>query len=67
MLHLRAEVPYARAVEVLDLGQRGAGNYVAAVVELTLLLWTVFHFSQSTWRKDKEKTETAAGGQYNPS
>lgn len=47
MLHLRAEVPYPRAVEVLDFGQRGAGDDVAAVVELALLLWTVFHLGQS--------------------
>ncbi len=67
VLHLRAEVPYARAVEVLDLCQRGAGNDVAAVVEVTFLLWTVFHLGQCTWRKtgeggrkgekEREKTE----------
>lgn len=49
MLHLRAEVPYPRTVEVLDLCQGGAGNDVAAVVELAFLLWTVFHFGQRTW------------------
>lgn len=51
VLHLRAEVPYTRAVEVLDLCQRGAGNDVAAVVELAFLLWTVFHLGQCTWTK----------------
>lgn len=51
VLHLRAEVPYARAVEVLDLRQGGAGNDVAAVVEIPLLLWTVFHLGQRTWER----------------
>lgn len=51
LLHLGAEVPYPRAVEMLDLRQSGAGNDVAAVVELALLLWTVFHLGQGTWRR----------------
>lgn len=49
VLHLGAEVPYPCAVEMLDLCQRGAGNDVAAVMELALLLWTVLHLGQSTW------------------
>lgn len=52
VLHLQAEVPYSGSVEVLDLRQRGAGYNVAAVVELTFHLWTVFHLGQGTWRKD---------------
>lgn len=48
VLHLRAEVPYTRAVKVLDLCQRGTGNDVAAVMELTFLLWAVFHLGQCT-------------------
>lgn len=55
VLHLGAEVPYPRAVEVLDLCQSGAGNDVAAVVELALLLWTVSHLGQSTWRRGEER------------
>lgn len=51
MLHLGAEVPYPCAVEVLDLCQRGAGNDVAALVELALLLWTVLHLGEGTWRR----------------
>lgn len=51
VLHLGAEVPYPRAVEMLDLCQGGAGNDVAAVVELALLLWTVLHLGQSTWKR----------------
>lgn len=50
VLHLGSEVPYPRAVEVLDLCQRGAGDDVAAVMELALLLGTVLHLGQSTWR-----------------
>lgn len=67
-MHLRAEVPYTRAVEVLDLRQRGAGNDVAAVVELAFLLWTVFHLGQCTWKKtrgrgeEREKTEKSVAG-----
>lgn len=55
MLHLRAEVSYACAVEVLDLGQCGAGNDVAAFMESTLLLWTVFHLGQCTWKNVEER------------
>lgn len=51
VLHLGAEVPYPSAVEMLDLCQRGAGNDVAAVVELALLLGTVLHLGQSTWSR----------------
>lgn len=51
VLHLGSEVPYPRAVEMLDLCQGGAGNDVAAVVELALLLWTVLHLGQSTWKR----------------
>lgn len=51
VLHLGAEVPYPRAVEMLDLCQGGAGNDVAAVVELALLLWTVLDLGQSTWKR----------------
>ena len=54
MLHLRAEVPYTCAVEVLDLSQRGAGNDVAAVVEFTFLLRTVFHLGERTWKRTGE-------------
>lgn len=57
VLHLGAEVPYPRAVEVLDLCQSGAGNDVAAVVELALLLWTVFHLGQGTWRRGAEERD----------
>ena len=58
VLHLQAEVPYPRAVEVLDLGQRGAGDDVAALVELALLLGTVLHLGQCTWRRRSgEKNE----------
>lgn len=53
VLHLGAEVPHPRTVEVLDLCQGGAGNDVAAVVQFTLLLRTVFHLGQSTCR-DKD-------------
>lgn len=48
VLHLGAEVPHPRTVEVLDLCQGGAGNDVAAVVQFALLLRTVFHFGQCT-------------------
>lgn len=54
VLHLGAEVPYARAVEVLDLRERGAGNDVAAVVELALLLRTVSDLCQGAWGEEKE-------------
>lgn len=54
MLHLRSEVSYARAVKVLDLGQRGTRDDVAAVVELALLRRTVLHFGQRTLRQDGE-------------
>lgn len=51
VLHLGAEVPYPCAVEMLDLRQRGAGNDVAALMELALLLWTVLHLGEGTWRR----------------
>lgn len=51
LLHLGAEVPYPCAVEMLDLCQRGAGNGVAAVMELALLFRTVLHLGQSTCRR----------------
>lgn len=59
VLHLGAEVPYPCAVEMLDLCQRGARNDVAAVVELALLLWTVLHLGQSTWRRANRQGEAA--------
>lgn len=62
LLHLGAEVPDPRAVEMLDLCQRGAGNDVAAIVELALLLWTVLHFGESAWR-----TGDSRGNKYEPS
>lgn len=65
VLHLRAEVPYSRTVEVLDLCQRGAGNDVAAVVELTFLLWTVFHLGQRTWKKMGEGGTERKKGEKN--
>lgn len=34
VLHLGLEVPYSGVVEVLDLGQGGAGNDVAALVDV---------------------------------
>ena len=36
VLHLALEVAHARAVEVLDLGQRGAGDDVAALADATV-------------------------------
>lgn len=58
LLHLGAEVPDPRAVEMLNLRQRGAGNDVAAIVELALLLGTVLHLGESAWRtEDSRETE----------
>lgn len=57
VLHLGAEVPYPGAVEVLDLCQSGAGDDVAAVVELALLLWAVFHLGEGTWRRAVEERD----------
>lgn len=62
LLHLGAEVPDPRAVEMLDLCQRGAGNDVAAIVELALLLWTVLHLGESAWR-----TGDSRGNKHEPS
>ena len=61
MLHLCLEVTHTDLVEVLDLSQRGAGNDVAAVVELTFLLWTVSHLGQCTWKKVVEGGEREEG------
>lgn len=57
VLHLRAEVPYTCAVEVLDFCQRGERNDVAAVVELTFLLRAVFHLGQRTWENILESSK----------
>lgn len=46
VLHLAAEVPYACPVEVLYLGQRGAGDDVAAVEEVPVRLLAVLHLGQ---------------------
>lgn len=48
VLHLAAEVPYARPVEMLHLGQRGAGDDVAAVVEVPVRLLAVLHLGQGS-------------------
>lgn len=57
VLHLRSEVPYTCTVKVLDLSQCGTGNNVAAIMELSFLLWTIFHLSQCTWKKIQQRKE----------
>lgn len=54
VLHLGLEVAYSGAVEVLDLGQRGTGNDVAALVDVVRrrdvsVLLALLRFGQSTW------------------
>lgn len=53
LLHLAAEVADPGAVEVLDLGQCGTGDDVAALLELALLLGAVLHLGQRTLQRDK--------------
>lgn len=54
VLHLGLEVAYSGAVEVLDLGQRGTGNDVAALVDVLrrrdiFVLLALLCFGQSSW------------------
>lgn len=54
VLHLGLEVAYSGAVEMLDLGQRGAGNDVAALVDVVrrrgvFVLLALPRFGQSSW------------------
>lgn len=56
VLHLGLEVAYSCAVEVLDLGQRGTGNDVAALVDVlcrrdVFILLALLRFGQSSWGK----------------
>lgn len=62
LLHLAAEVADPGAVEVLDLGQRGARDDVAALVELALLLGAVLHLGQRTLRETNVTSDVIGRG-----